>query len=80
LPDFLDGWSEKPHLCIYNAGTDPYLRDQLGGLCLSDADILERDMFVFEELAARKIPVVMLLSGGYSKGKLQTGCGYRGEL
>jgi histone deacetylase 11 len=67
LPQFLDGWSEKPRLCIYNAGTDPYVHDRLGGLCLSSADILERDLFVFEQVAARKIPVVMLLSGGYSK-------------
>jgi histone deacetylase 11 len=67
LPQFLDRWSEKPRLCIYNAGTDPYVHDRLGGLCLSDADILERDLFVFEELATRKIPAVMLLSGGYSK-------------
>jgi len=67
LPQFLDGWSERPRLCIYNAGTDPYVHDQLGGLCLSGDDILERDLFVFEEVAARKIPVVMLLSGGYSR-------------
>jgi len=67
LPAFLDGWSDNPRLCIYNAGTDPYVHDRLGGLCLSAADILERDLFVFEQAAARKIPVVMLLSGGYSK-------------
>jgi len=67
LPLFLDGWSEKPRLCIYNAGTDPYVHDRLGGLCLSDTDILERDLFVFQQVAVRKIPVVMLLSGGYSK-------------
>jgi histone deacetylase 11 len=67
LPQFLDGWSDKSRLCIYNAGTDPYVHDRLGGLCLSDGDILERDLFVFEELATRKIPMVMLLSGGYSK-------------
>jgi len=67
LPQFLDGWKEKPRLCIYNAGTDPYVHDRLGGLCLSDGDILERDLFVVEQVAARNIPVVMLLSGGYSK-------------
>jgi histone deacetylase 11 len=67
LPVFLDGWTKKPRLCIYNAGTDPFVHDRLGGLCLSEEDILDRDLFVFEQLAARKIPVVMLLSGGYSK-------------
>jgi histone deacetylase 11 len=67
LPQFLDGWKEKPRLCIYNAGTDPYVHDRLGGLCLSDSDILERDLLVFEQAATRNIPLVMLLSGGYSR-------------
>jgi histone deacetylase 11 len=80
LPQFLDGWKEKPLLCIYNAGTDPYLHDRLGGLGLSDRDILERDLFVFEELAARNIPVVMLLSGGYSKESYRLVAATVGEL
>jgi histone deacetylase 11 len=80
LPQFLDGWSDKPRLCIYNAGTDPYVHDRLGGLCLSDGDILERDLFVFEELATRKIPVVMLLSGGYSKVSYRLVAATVGEL
>jgi histone deacetylase 11 len=29
-------------------------------------DILERDLFVIEQFETRRIPVVMLLSGGYS--------------
>jgi histone deacetylase 11 len=66
LPDFLD---EEGEAClgIYNAGTDPYAHDKLGGLCLSAADILDRDLFVIDQLRARKVPVVMLLSGGYSR-------------
>jgi histone deacetylase 11 len=68
LPDFIDASfaSTTPRLAIYNAGTDPYDGDQLGGMRLSAADILERDLFVFDHLQAKKIPVVMLLSGGYS--------------
>lgn len=80
LPQFLDGWKEKPRLCIYNAGTDPYVHDRLGGLCLSDGDILERDLFVFEQAAARKIPAVMLLSGGYSKESYRLVAATVGEM
>jgi histone deacetylase 11 len=69
LPEFLDesSLSGPPRLAIYNAGTDPYAYDQLGGLCLSAADILERDLFVIDQLQSRKISVAMLLSGGYSR-------------
>ena len=69
LPGFLGDscLAKNAALCIYNAGTDPYAGDQLGSLSLSAADILERDLFVFEQLTDRQIPVVMLLSGGYSQ-------------
>ena len=43
------------------------MRDKLGGLCLSAEDILARDLFVIGEFQRRRIPVVMLLSGGYSQ-------------
>jgi len=68
LPAFLDNISapRPPHLAIYNAGTDPFAGDRLGGLCLSAADILERDLFVIDQCRIRNIPVVILLSGGYS--------------
>ena len=73
LPALLDesSSSERPRLAIYNAGTDPYAYDQLGGMCLSSSDIKERDLFVIDQLEARKIPVVILLSGGYSKESFQ---------
>jgi histone deacetylase 11 len=68
LPAFLDSdaTSTRPRLAIYNAGTDPFIGDRLGGLQLSAADILERDLFVIHECRVRAIPIVMLLSGGYS--------------
>jgi histone deacetylase 11 len=34
---------------------------------LGFADVLKRDLYVIEQLRARNIPVVMLLSGGYSR-------------
>ena len=69
LPGFLDSISKSAtvRLAIYNAGTDVFAGDKLGGMCLSADDILERDLFVIRELRKRQIPVVMLLSGGYSR-------------
>jgi histone deacetylase 11 len=72
LPSFLDSLNRpKPRLAIYNAGTDVFAGDQLGGLCLSPDDILQRDLFVVDELRRRQIPFVMLLSGGYSRQSYQ---------
>ena len=68
LPTFLDSLARpKPRLAIYNAGTDVFADDQLGGLSLSADDILHRDLFVINEFRQRQIPYVMLLSGGYSR-------------
>lgn len=69
LPGFLDSLcrSKTPALAIYNAGTDVFIGDALGNLFLYGEDVLERDLFVIAECRARGIPVVMLLSGGYSK-------------
>jgi histone deacetylase 11 len=68
LPGFLDGISRSQSIAlgVYNAGTDVLAGDPLGGLSLSAADILERDLFVMNEFRRRKIPVVMLPSGGYT--------------
>lgn len=69
LPGFLDSISKsaKVKLAIYNAGTDVFAGDKLGGLNLSAEDVLTRDLFVMDELKERRIPAVMLLSGGYSR-------------
>jgi histone deacetylase 11 len=69
LPPFLDSVSKSGtvKLAIYNAGTDVFAGDKLGGLCLSEDDVLARDLFVIRELWERRIPTVMLLSGGYSR-------------
>ena len=68
LPPFLAAQAgATPRLAIYNAGTDVFVGDQLGGLCLSGDDILNRDLFVIQQLRQHRIPFVMLLSGGYSR-------------
>jgi histone deacetylase 11 len=68
LPPFMSSLPShsKPRLVIYNAGTDPFVEDQLGGLQLSGEDILTRDLFVVAQSRLHDIPLVMLPSGGYS--------------
>ena len=55
-----------PDLIIYNAGTDIFEEDELGGFEVSAKGIVERDGFVFRQALDSKIPVLMVLSGGYS--------------
>jgi acetoin utilization deacetylase AcuC-like enzyme len=57
----------KPEILFYVGGADPFCEDQLGGLCLSKAGLLERDRRVFEEVRGRGIPVVTTLAGGYAR-------------
>lgn len=52
-----------PELVVFVAGVDVADGDALGSYRLTDAGIAARDRFVFE-LAAR-LPVVMVLAGGY---------------
>ncbi len=56
----------KPDYIIYNAGTDIYEKDQLGGLSVSFDGVLERDDFVVELATTNNIPIMWLLSGGYT--------------
>lgn len=57
----------KPDLVAYVAGSDPYGEDQLGGLRLTIAGMLERDLLVLREVRRRKIPVFVTLAGGYAR-------------
>jgi len=68
LPGFLNsvGRTRPIGLAIYNAGTDVFAGDPLGGLSVSAEAILERDLFVVGELRDRGVPTVMVLSGGYT--------------
>ncbi len=74
LPEFLNTLieeSEKVGFAIYNAGTDVYEEDPLGQLNVTAEAILQRDLFVIEELRKRQIPTLMLLSGGYTRASYQ---------
>jgi len=57
----------KPDVIYYNAGTDILEGDPLGGMSVSPEGIAKRDEMVFQQAFDRKIPIVMLLSGGYQK-------------
>ena len=68
LPGFLDSVGRSPiGLAIYNAGTDVFAGDPLGGLNISATAIGDRDLYVVGELRKRGIPTMMVLSGGYTK-------------
>jgi histone deacetylase 11 len=64
LPEAID--IAQPDLIIYNAGTDIYENDPLGGMKISEAGIIKRDEIVFTCALEHKIPILMLLSGGYA--------------
>ena len=56
----------RPDLIFFLAGADPYERDQLGGLNLSVEGLQERGRIVVGEARKLKIPLVVLLAGGYA--------------
>lgn len=55
----------QPDFVLYNAGTDCMEGDPLGGLRLTEAGIVRRDEIVIEAAVSRKVPIAMVLSGGY---------------
>ena len=65
LPRAID--ESQPGLIVYNAGTDVLKGDPLGGMGITAEGILRRDGIVFRSAADRKIPILMVLSGGYTK-------------
>lgn len=64
VPQAID--AERPKLIIYNAGSDIYEQDPLGGLSVSAEGVIKRDEMVFRAAKAAGIPLLMVLSGGYT--------------
>ena len=60
-------WDARPRLVLYQAGADPYVDDQLGGLALTADGLEARDRRVLEGCAARGIASVVTLGGGYAR-------------
>lgn len=56
----------RPDLIFYLAGADPFQHDQLGSLNLTEEGLLQRDRIVIEEARRLRIPLVILLAGGYA--------------
>jgi len=65
LPDAMDTFN--PDLIIYNSGTDILDGDRFGGMHVSEQGIIDRDALVFRLAFENNIPIVMVLSGGYTK-------------
>lgn len=63
LPPVFDRF--EPELVVYLAGSDPYILDALGDFDISEKGMLTRDMFVFQQVRRRNLPLAVLAAGGY---------------
>jgi histone deacetylase 11 len=61
----------KPEFVIYNAGTDILEGDGVGRLNVSFDDIVKRDLMMFKKAQEKNIPILMVLSGGYTKASAE---------
>jgi len=57
----------KPEFMIYLAGADPYIFDQLGSLKITLQGLRRRDELVIGRAFDSKIPVAVVLGGGYAE-------------
>jgi acetoin utilization deacetylase AcuC-like enzyme len=64
MPDVLAG---RPDLVVYVAGADPFIEDQLGGLCLTREGLRGRDYVVLSSARDAGLPVVIVFAGGYAR-------------
>lgn len=56
----------RPDLVIYIAGADPWEGDRLGRLALTPEGLWQRDRIVRDAAAAQRIPVCVVMGGGYA--------------
>ena len=64
--------SHDPDLVVYVAGADPYRYDQLGALNLTIDGLRARDQFVCGLCRNRRLPLAVVLAGGYAKNTEDT--------
>jgi acetoin utilization deacetylase AcuC-like enzyme len=62
----------RPQLLIYVAGADPYQDDQEGELKLTFAGLERRDEIIFQEAKRKRVPVAVVLAGGYARRTADT--------
>jgi acetoin utilization deacetylase AcuC-like enzyme len=55
----------SPDLAVYNSGIDPHADDALGHLALSDEGLAARERMVIAAVRARRIPLAIVMGGGY---------------
>lgn len=63
LPGVLERF--EPNLVVYLAGCDPAADDQIGNWKISAKGLLERDLFVVSGARERRLPLAVVLAGGY---------------
>eukprot|EP00892_Ulva_mutabilis_P007087 jgi/Ulvmu1/4750/UM020_0034.1 len=63
----LDASAFQAQLVIHNAGTDILDGDPLGRVCVSAEAVRQRDMLVWQKFRQLRVPITMLMSGGYTK-------------
>lgn len=56
----------RPDFIMYVAGADPYEHDQIGNLSLTKGGLKKRDYFVYSQARNYKIPLAVVLAGGYA--------------
>ena len=59
--------ASNPECLFYLAGADPYEDDQLGGLHLTRDGLRARDRIVVEYARMTRVPMVIVLAGGYAR-------------
>jgi len=62
----------RPDLVVYLAGVDVLAGDRYGRLALTEAGLAARDRYVAETVHAARLPLCLVLSGGYARTPLQT--------
>jgi acetoin utilization deacetylase AcuC-like enzyme len=59
--------ASHPECLFYLAGADPYEQDQLGGLSLTLDGLRIRDRIVIDQARRTRLPMVVVLAGGYAR-------------
>ncbi|OGO27532.1 MAG: deacetylase [Chloroflexi bacterium RBG_16_54_18] len=54
-------------LAIYIAGADPFIGDRLGRLAMTKGGLAERDRLIFSHCSRQRIPVAVVMGGGYAR-------------
>ena len=58
--------AETPEVVVFLAGADPWHGDRLGRLGVTRAGLLERDRIVLDACTRQRVPVVVVMAGGYA--------------